>query len=65
MTVKLKEALTKLGNLPSQVQDEVAEMILDEVTWQITFDHSKEKLSNLAKEAILEYKSGKTKTLDL
>lgn len=65
MTTKLQEALSQLDKLPSQVQDEMADMILDEITWQRTFDQSQNKLSNLAQEALSEYKSGKTKSQDL
>jgi len=65
MTTKLQEALSQLDKLPSKLQDEMAEMILDELNWQRTFDQSQNKLSNLAQEALTEYKSGKTKPLDL
>lgn len=42
----------------------VAKMLTDEIGWDVTLQNSQEKLSNLAQEALNEYKTGKTQQTD-
>ncbi|MBY0424420.1 MAG: hypothetical protein K2Q22_02185 [Cytophagales bacterium] len=65
MTYKLHTALEQLKDLPEKLQDEVAEIIIDEISWQTSFLKSQDTLSSLANEALEEYNSGKTKPLDV
>lgn len=65
MTRLLEKAVEQLKKLPNKEQDELAKFILDEINWDYSFDKSQEKLSQLAKEALAEYKTGKTKPLNL
>ncbi len=65
MTRLLEKAVEQLKKLPNKEQDELAKLIIDEISWDYSFEKSEEKLSNLAKEALAEYKSGKTKPLNL
>lgn len=65
MTYKLQSALQHLKDLPEKLQDEFAEFIMDEISWQISFSKSQTLLENLANEALEEFNSGKTKPLDL
>jgi hypothetical protein len=64
MTEELKKAINKVEKLPDEKQNYIAELILDEIKWDYTFQSSLDKLSTLAEEALLEYKAGKTKPLD-
>lgn len=69
MTSLLKQAFDKASQLPSDAQDEVAAMILEELAdeerWAKSFAASQDQLAKLAKEARAEYKTGKTKPLNL
>ena len=65
MTRLLEKAVDQLKKLPSKEQDELAKLIIDEINWEYSFDKSEDKLSNLASEALAEYKNGKTKPLNL
>ncbi len=65
MTRLLEKAVEQLKKLPSKEQDELAKLIIDEINWEYSFDKSEDKLSNLASEALAEYKNGKTKPLNL
>jgi polyhydroxyalkanoate synthesis regulator phasin len=65
MVEELKNAMTKAGKLPENEQKRIAELILDEIEWDSAFQSSPEKLSTLAKEALADYKTGKTKPMDL
>jgi len=65
MTRLLEKAVEQLKKLPSKEQDELAKLIIDEINWDYSFDKSEGKLSGLAKEALAEYKTGKTKPLNL
>jgi hypothetical protein len=64
MTEELKKAINKVEKLPEEKQNYIAELILDEIKWDYTFQSSLDKLSTLAEEALLEYKTGKTKPWD-
>ncbi len=64
MTDELKKAVQRAEKLSDEQQKLLAELILDEIEWDIAFQSSSEKLSALAKEALGEYKTGKTKPMD-
>lgn len=64
MVDELKKALDKAGNLSETQQRALAELILKEIEWDLSLQSSQEKLSSLAKEALTEYKDGKTKSID-
>jgi hypothetical protein len=65
MVEELRKALDKAKQLPENQQRALAELILNEIEWESSFQSSPEKLSSLAKEALSEYKDGKTKPLDV
>ena len=56
--------MSKAGKLPEKQQKLIAELVLDEIEWDRAFQSSSEKLSMLAKEALTDYKTGKTKKMD-
>lgn len=68
MTKLLEQAIAKLKTLPSNEQDEIAVMILeeleDEMRWDKAFSKSQAALANIASEAMAEYKAGKTQELN-
>lgn len=65
MVDELKKALDKAGELPEGQQKALAELILNEIEWEHSFQSSPQKLSSLAKESLTEYKEGKTKPFEL
>jgi hypothetical protein len=69
MTTLLKKAFDKVSKLPQSEQEAIAALILDEIAseqkWDELFAKSQDKLSQLADEALEEFKKGKTKPLDL
>lgn len=65
MIDELKRALDKAEKLPENQQRKLAEIILSEIAWGQSIESSSDKLSYLAKEALTEYKDGKTKPFDL
>ena len=64
MTSALKNEIEKAGQLPEKEQQQI-EMILDEISWELTLANSSKQLDFLAEEAREEYKNGNTKPLDL
>jgi hypothetical protein len=64
MTEELKRAIKKAETLPEEHQKQIARIILDEIEWENSFQTSQDKLSVIAKEALSEYKAGKTKPTD-
>ena len=68
MTRVLDAALAEVAKLPPVEQDALASLILDEIKseqrWTGTLAASQSMLKTLADEALAEFKSGKTKTLD-
>ena len=64
MVVELKEVLHKVEQLNSDQQKLIAKLINDELQWGHTLNNTQDNLATLAKEAIQEYKSGKTKQED-
>ena len=68
MTLLLKKAFAKAQKLPNDEQDRIASLLLAEMEsekkWTAAFEKSQKELSLLAREALEEYKSGKTKPID-
>ncbi len=64
MIDQVKKIFNRIANLPEKQQIELANLIEDEISWEQTFASSQEALAVLAKEAIQEYKSGKTSDQD-
>ncbi len=69
MTALLEKAFTEISRLPQAEQDELAAILLEELTseqrWAELFAKSHDKLAKLADEALAEFKEGKTKPIDL
>lgn len=64
MIAELKEVFQKVEQLDNNEQKSMAKLINDELEWDNTLNNTQDKLAILAKEAIEEYKSGKTKKED-
>lgn len=65
MVNELKQAVDKAEKLSINDQQAIARLILDEIEWFQTFRDSQNNLVTLAEEAISEFRTGKTKPLDL
>lgn len=69
MTKLLEKAVSAVSNLPEKEQDAIATMILEELAdeerWAESLATSQRQLSILAKEALEEYHSGRTRSLEL
>ncbi|MBX2967426.1 MAG: hypothetical protein KF845_14885 [Cyclobacteriaceae bacterium] len=65
MVSELRKAIKKAEKLPEDKQKALADIILDEIQWDISFQNSQDKLMFLAEEALVEYKAKKTKPLKL
>jgi hypothetical protein len=68
MTELLKRAFEAVSKLPPETQDAIAARMLaeleDESRWDMAFAGSRDKLSELADDAIEEFKAGKTVPLE-
>lgn len=68
MTERLEQAIAQLKTLPTDKQDAIATLILEELEeeqrWDESFARSPDLLAKLADEAMTEYRSGKTQELD-
>ena len=68
MTRLLEKAFEEASKLPEEDQDALAEMLLNDLAseqrWTDAFAKSQDKLSLLAKEALIEFKQGKTKLIE-
>ena len=64
MVTELKEVISTIEKLKDDEQRQIAKMLSDEINWDATLQNNQDKLSNLANEAIAEYKEGKTKQTD-
>ena len=65
MTKNLEKAFEHLESLPNKDQNAIAELIMQELKWKKSFSENQHELANLAQEALVEYKKGKTKKFDL
>jgi len=67
MSTLLEKAIREVQKLPEEEQNELASVILEEIRyeklWNESFKKSQEKLSQLANEALEEFKTGKTQPL--
>jgi len=61
MITELKEVIQKVEQLNDEDQRMIAKMLKEELEWDHTLHSTKDKLSQLAEEAIAEHQSGKTK----
>jgi hypothetical protein len=68
MTERLEQAIAQLKTLPTDKQDAIATLILEELEddqrWDESFARSPDLLAKLASEAMAEYRAGKTQELD-
>ena len=64
MTNQVKKAIQKIEALPEKAQEDIAKLILEELSWNQTFETTQNKLANLAREANEENLSGKTNDQD-
>ena len=63
MISELKKAIEKADKLSAKEQKVMAPLILDEISWEQTFENSQRQLSTLGQEALEDYKKGRTKPL--
>ena len=68
MNNKIKEVVNRLEELPEEERDSFAAFVLEELKskerWSKLFKESGPVLTDLANEALTEYRSGKAKKLD-
>lgn len=64
MIDQVKKVFEQLEKLPAKKQEEIANLVLAELSWDHTFDQTQDQLSALAREATQEYKDGKTSDKD-
>ena len=68
MTERLEQAIAQLRTLPTDKQDAIATLILEELEeeqrWDDSFARSPNLLAKLAAEAMAEHRAGKTQELD-
>jgi len=64
MTKLLEKAIEKLKELPAKEQDHFAAMVLDDITWQETFDKSADQLDKLGEKVLKDIKAGKFKKIN-
>ncbi|HLF63493.1 MAG TPA: hypothetical protein VI603_07065 [Saprospiraceae bacterium] len=60
MIDQVKKAIHQIEQLPREKQIEIAQLIQDELNWDNTLQQTQNELSNLAQEALKEYKAGNT-----
>ena len=60
MIEQVKRAIQQIEKLPESKQIEIAKLIHNELSWDATILQSQDQLTSLAKEALKEYKEGKT-----
>ena len=67
MTKLLSDAFQKASQLPENLQDELARILLDELAWEgrwnQTLDESTDKLDRMAEDALNDYRAGRTKEM--
>ncbi|MEA1901723.1 MAG: hypothetical protein U9N47_13395 [Thermodesulfobacteriota bacterium] len=69
MTKLLENAFNEASKLPEIEQNVIGRWLLDEIKadkkWEKLFAESEDVLEQLAQEALMEYKKGNTKDLDI
>lgn len=67
MTKLLEQAFTKVSSLPDELQDTIAQNLIQEVEWESqwdnTFSTNQESMDDMALKALQEFKDGKTDML--
>ena len=67
MTTLLSKAMERIEALPQEIQDEIAEQLLEDIEsefkWQKTLAEPQTKLGKLAEKALRESSVGKTKKM--
>jgi len=67
MTKLLSDAFEKASQLPENLQDELARILLEELAWEgrwnQTLDESTDKLDRMAADALKDYRAGRTKEM--
>lgn len=67
MTKLLEQAFTKVSSLPDELQDTIAQNLIQEVEWESqwdnTFSTNQESMDDMALKALQEIKDGKTDML--
>lgn len=64
MTHQLEKVIGNLNKLSSTEQDAIAQLIQEELLWDISLENSTNQLSKLAEEALKEHQAEKTKKGD-
>ncbi|WPP48589.1 hypothetical protein [Catalinimonas niigatensis] len=64
MVEELKNIMNRAEKLPNDQQKALAKLIEEELQWENTLASSQDSLSKLAKEALEDYKMGKTSSED-
>jgi len=65
MTQLLNAVMQEVDKLPCQEQDILAKLLSEELNWNDSIADTQDELALMAFEALAEYKSNKTKTLEL
>jgi hypothetical protein len=64
----MEKAMAEASKLPEKEQDALAALLLEELAcekqWDKQFAGSQDELAKLAREATVEFRAGKTKSLD-
>jgi uncharacterized protein YdcH (DUF465 family) len=64
LIAELKEIMARMEQLKDEDQRVIAKLLEEEIYWDKTIESTQGQLSNLANEALNEYRSGKTKEKD-
>jgi hypothetical protein len=64
MTKALEKAFAELNKLPSNEQDRIARLIMDDLLWEQKLHATSDDLSSLVQEALVEYKKGNTQPFE-
>ena len=64
MIDSVKKAIKEIEKLSEKKQQEMAQLIHEEISWDSTLLQNQDQLSQMAKEAVNEYKTGKTSNKD-
>jgi len=67
MTKLLSDAFKQASKLPENLQDELAQTLLDELAWEARWDQaladSSDKLDQMAGDALKDYRAGRTREM--
>jgi hypothetical protein len=67
MTTLLSKAIKRIEALPREIQDEIAEQLMEDIqsesAWQKTLAKPQTKLNKLGEKALRESRAGKTKKM--